>query len=124
MLDFELDELQQNADWQAVLSAYRDAHQTAQAAAKTTDQEFDGWSPRIMSVEGLADETLPRIHGKLIAWGFLKFQLAGRGAGVVYQISPAGRQALATADPNTDPEEIESFQDEDSEPLEIADDAA
>ena len=124
MLDFELDELQQNADWQAVLSAYRDAHRAAHAAAKTTDQEFDGWSPRIMSVEGLADETLPRIHGKLIAWGFLKFQLAGRGAGVVYQISPAGRQALASTGSGENAEEIESFHDEDSEPLELTEDAA
>jgi len=95
MLDFELEELKQNTDWRAVLSAYQEAHHAAQLAAKTSDQEFDGWLPRVMSVEGLDEESLPRIHGKLIAWGFLKFQLAGRGTGVVYQISPAGRKILA-----------------------------
>lgn len=98
MLDFELEELQQNSDWRAVLSSYQAAHHAAQAAAKTSDQEFDGWLPRIMSVEELDDESLPRIHGKLIAWGFLKFQLASRGTGVVYQISPSGREALANVE--------------------------
>lgn len=121
MLDFELDELQQNPTWQAVLTAYRDAYTSAQAEAKGTDQEFDGWLPRIMSVEGLDDDALPKIHGKLIAWGFLKFQLAGRGSGVVYQISPQGRQALE----NTDASGVRaSFDDADTDEQEAADQAA
>lgn len=91
MLDFEIEELNQAADWREVLAAYQSAYETAKASA----EDFDGWLPRIMSVEGLEDEDLPRLHGKLIALGFLKFQLAGRGTGVVYQISPAGREALA-----------------------------
>lgn len=90
MLDFELKELNQTTDWRLMLSAY----QSAQEAAKNSEAEFDGWLPRIMSVEGLDDESLPKLHGKLIAFGFLKFQLASRGTGVVYQISPAGREAL------------------------------
>jgi hypothetical protein len=90
MLDFELKELNQATDWRRVLSAY----QSAQEAARNSEAEFDGWLPRIMSVEGLEDESLPRLHGKLIAFGFLKFQLASRGTGVVYQISPAGREVL------------------------------
>ena len=109
MLDFELKELNETADWRGVLSAY----QSALDAAKATQAEFDGWLPRIMSVEGLDDESLPRLHGKLIALGFLKFQLASREAGVVYQISPAGRQALnnptATFAPSDD--DAEELQD-------------
>lgn len=110
MLDFELEELNQSTDWRDVLSAYLDAHQAAHAAAKNTEEGFDGWLPRIMAVEGIETEDLPRIHGKLIALGFLKFQLASRGTGVVYQISPAGRQALN----NILPDESESEDDEES----------
>lgn len=91
MLDFELEELNQGTEWREVLAAYLSAHE----AAKASQDEFDGWLPRIMTVEGLEAEDLPRLHGKLIAIGFLKFQLASRGTGVVYQISPAGRQALS-----------------------------
>lgn len=91
MLDFELKELNQATDWRCVLAAY----QSAQDAAKSSQAEFDGWLPRIMSIDGLDDGALPKLHGKLIALGFLKFQLASRGTGVVYQISPAGRVALS-----------------------------
>lgn len=105
MLDFEREELNQSTEWREVLAAYL----SAQEAAKASEEEFDGWLPRIMSIEGLEDENLPRIHGKLIAVGFLKFQLAGRGSGVVYQISPQGRQALSN-----EPAE-ETLEDEDSE---------
>ncbi len=112
MLDFELKDLDQTTDWRGVLSAY----QSAQEAAKNSEAEFDGWLPRIMSIEGLDDLALPKIHGKLIALGFLKFQLASRGTGVVYQISPAGRAALsnqtgpisADEDENLDQEELQN----------------
>jgi hypothetical protein len=90
MLDFELKELNQSMDWRSVLAAY----QSAQDAAKNSEAEFDGWLPRIVSIVGVDDEALPKLHGKLIALGFLKFQLASRESGVVYQISPAGREAL------------------------------
>jgi hypothetical protein len=101
MLDFELEDLNQNAEWRDVLAAYLSAHE----AARQSEAEFDGWLPRIMAVEGLESEDLPRIHGKLIAIGFLKFQLASRGMGVVYQISPAGRQALCDQPSTQDMEE-------------------
>ncbi len=109
MLDFEIEELNQATDWRDVLAAYQSAHDTA----KSSNEEFDGWLPRIMNVAGLEDEDLPRIHGKLIALGFLKFQLAGRGTGVVYQISPAGREALAnlTSDEASSQEEMEEEDD-------------
>ncbi len=108
MLDFEIEELNETTEWREVLAAYQSAHETAKASA----EEFDGWLPRIMSVDGLDDEELPRLHGKLIALGFLKFQLAGRGTGVVYQISPAGRQALANLP--SDETDLEEELDEDS----------
>ena len=55
---------------------------------------LEGVEERVTAVEGVRDERLPRIHGKLIALGFLKFELAGRTAGVRYQISRLGLQAI------------------------------
>ena len=90
MIDSALDLVRENAEWVAVLEAY----QVAQAAEKAGSAEHDGWIPRILEVEGILKAHLPPIHGKLIAHGFLKFQLNGRGAGVLYQLSPLGKRAL------------------------------
>lgn len=73
-----------------VLEAYRHrAHEL-----RTTQAEFDGWIPRLRTIDGIEGDELPRAHGKLIAMGLLKFQLADRFAGMQYQISLAGRQVL------------------------------
>lgn len=90
MIDSALDQIRDNPEWLAVLEAYRDA----QAAEKAASAEHDGWIPRILEVEGILKAHLPAVHGKLIAHGFLKFQLNTRGAGVLYQLSPLGRRAL------------------------------
>jgi hypothetical protein len=90
MLDFERDELAASTDWRRLLACYRDGRDAARAA----DPEFSGWLERVMSVEGVEDGQLPKLHGKLIALGFLKFQLAGRSEGVRYQITPDGVRAL------------------------------
>ena len=89
MIDFELQELREDPEWCGVLKAYLDEH----AAANQRDPEFDGWTPRIKSIEGIDDERLPRLHGKLIAIGFLKFRLTGRISGMRYQLTSLGREA-------------------------------
>ena len=93
MFEIALEELRGNDDWRRVLTAYQALGQQA----KSLDPEHDGWVPRVSSVEGLEEDHLPRIHGKLIALGMLKFQLAGRTAGVCYQIS---RDGLLAIDPD------------------------
>ena len=90
MIEFELELLHQNQNWRRVLEAYR----THQQRVKQTTPEMDGWLERVVRVDGVPDEQLPRVHGKLIALGLLKFQLAGRTSGVRYQLSPEGWQAL------------------------------
>jgi hypothetical protein len=90
MLDFERDELAASTDWRRLLACYRDGRD----AARLADPEFSGWLERVMSVEGALDGELPRLHGKLIALGFLKFQLAGRSEGVRYQITSDGVRAI------------------------------
>jgi hypothetical protein len=90
MLDFELNHLNESPEWRLILEEY----QRREAQLKTSDPESDGWVPRISSLNEVKDEELPKIHGKLIAVGYLKFQLSGRSTGVKYQISPAGKLAL------------------------------
>jgi len=84
-------QLQQNDEWRRVLQAY----QAEQRNRKRDDDKHEGWVARLSRVGGVADSRLPRIHGKLIAHGLLTFHLAGRFEGVFYQVSPAGKQALA-----------------------------
>ncbi len=106
MIAVDMEQLFKNADWQLVLSAYHAQH----SVAKEQNPEHDGWLPRTTSVEGIRDERLPRIHGKLIALGFLKFELAGRTAGVRYQLSRLGIQAMSRINGTED----------DSDPFDLA----
>ena len=60
------------------------------------------WAPRLTTVEDVDSEELSRIHGRLIAYGLLKCDLADRSAGVVYQLTAEARkslEALAGHDP-------------------------
>ena len=104
MIDFELAQLRQNPEWQLVLSAYYAEH----LQAKATTEEFDGWLDRVTIVEGVKDEHLPRIHGKLIALSFLKFDLTTRTSGVRYQMSQSGLRAVNRTldDADDDPAEL------------------
>lgn len=65
--------------------------------ARTASDEFDGWLDRICTLPGLTTECLVRLHGQLIAQGFLKFEITGRSVGLRYQISPRGKQAMELA---------------------------
>lgn len=93
MSDLPFDSPHENAEWIRVLAAYR-AEQTVR---KQTDPEHDGWIDRLTRISGLETEQLSSIHGRLIAFGLLKFQLTSRTTGVQYQISPAGVKSLEQA---------------------------
>lgn len=84
MINHELELFDANPEWGLVLQNYQQAQQKNET----------GWVPRTIGVEGVAVDRLSAIHGKLIALGMLKFDLAGRTEGVVYQLTPLGRQAL------------------------------
>lgn len=90
MDELALEFLQKNPSWTALLGTYQ--RLSVECKAQTT--EFDGWIPRINEAVEISNEELSGIHGKLIAFGFLKFDLAGRDAGIRYQLTPFGRQAL------------------------------
>lgn len=84
MTNHELELFDQHPDWRLLLAAYQDRISAAKAE----------WSHRLVEVNGLAHEQLSTIHGKLIALGFLKFEIGDRLDGVQYQLTPLGRQAL------------------------------
>jgi hypothetical protein len=94
MIDFEHIDWSRNSELRRLLETYCSLHE----AARQRQAEFDGWLPRIRSLEGIADSDLPMLHGKLIALGFLKFQLVNRTAGMHYHVDPSGREALAHPD--------------------------
>ena len=89
--DFDLEQLRRNPEWRTALKVYHDL----QAESRERSPEFDGWIPRVTEVEAIESAKLPAIHGKLIAFGFLKFDLAGRDAGMRYQLTSQGKQAVS-----------------------------
>lgn len=90
MIDFELEQMIENPEWCRVLNHYSQL----QLQAKAQNPEFDGWIVRQNGVAGVVVEHLPRIHGKLIAFDLLKFQISGRDSGVFYQLTREGDKML------------------------------
>lgn len=90
MIDFEFELMQQNPEWCDVLAAYR----AEQLRLKQDNPEGEFWVDRLREVDPVKTEWLPRIHGKLIALGMLRFEIADRANGVRYQVSSAGVQLL------------------------------
>jgi hypothetical protein len=84
MNHLELELYDANPLWGVLLAAYQLRHTSASLE----------WVSRLTAVEGLADDQLSLIHGKLIALGMLKFEIGDRAEGVHYQVTTLGRQAL------------------------------
>lgn len=61
-----------------------------------------GWVPRVPHIEGVEPTRMSALHGKLIALGYLKFQLIDRQVGLRYRLTPAGQQLVKseTAQPH------------------------
>ncbi|MFY9252184.1 MAG: hypothetical protein WAO83_01925 [Fuerstiella sp.] len=67
------------------------------ATQKASVENFDGWLERINELENFAKEDLTKLHGQLIALGFLQFEISSSNLGLRYQISTKGKQALEKA---------------------------
>ncbi len=90
MHDPGLVELRNHPEYLLLLEAYRECAQSIRAA----NPEFDGWLPRLNSLDGIASEGLSRAHGRLICFGYLSFQLGDRTEGMKYQVSPEALRLL------------------------------
>jgi hypothetical protein len=70
----------------------------------------DVWQLRIMTLDGADDRRLSRLHGRLIAAGWLEFNIAAATAKSetmrCYRITAAGRRALRRAHLGNDDEDI------------------
>lgn len=105
MLDFEREDLNKTGPWACLLDAYLTQQQEMRQEFKQAEKEFTGWVPRLATVEQIEDELLSKLHGRLIAVGFLKFQLGKRTTGLCYQLSPEGRKALDKWNQQASPED-------------------
>ncbi|WP_010583313.1 hypothetical protein [Schlesneria paludicola] len=103
MDEFELEQLRRQPKWVSVLETY----QQLALQGRAQSSEFDGWIPRIQQVTHANTDELPGIHGKLIAYGFLKFDLAGRDGGIRYQLTPLGKKGINGAEASEDDEDAE-----------------
>ncbi len=74
-----------------VLSCYH----SREAAVKVADPEYSGWVDRIMEAGEMDRAALTAVHGHLIALGLIRIEFSGRARGLQYQVSPAGRDAVA-----------------------------
>jgi hypothetical protein len=53
-----------------------------------------GWVSRIAQLEGVDPARMSTLHGRVIALGYLKFQLIDRQIGLRYRLTPAGKQVV------------------------------
>ncbi len=117
MQDFEAHCLENREDWVRLLGAYAQAEEIARlsetatskvtappavSAALGSDAEAEesstGWVVRIASIEGVETARMSTLHGRVIALGYLKFQLIDRQVGLRYRLTPSGK-LLAQARP-------------------------
>jgi len=103
MLELEAGSFSLATHDRVVLHAYHCAEQALpaerprQACPEGEEIERARWVARIGEVDGVPRDRLAPIHGRLIAHGYLQFQLQGRDAGVVYRVTSEGRAALEAA---------------------------
>ncbi len=102
MDEFELEQLRRHPKWVTTLEFYQ------QLSLRNREQsaDFDGWIPRVHDVPEIPTDELTGIHGKLIAFGFLKFDLAGRDGGIRYQLTPLGKQGINGSLPSEEDESV------------------
>ena len=98
--------LRRHPEWLATLQAYWDAH----LQCKQQVAEFDGWLARLTSIAEVPVESLSGIHGKLIAFGYLRFELTPKETILRYQLTPLGRSAV-TGESSPEPHESGSEPD-------------
>ncbi len=104
MESYARQQLERDQSWRILLAAYAELQSAETTSDELDASESDGpeqagtsnWVARIDSVPEVKDEHLPRLHGRLIAFGLLKFQLASATTGIEYRVTPKGRQMLSS----------------------------
>ena len=123
MIDIDAELLDLDAGWREVLEAYQEVEETGggDSDESTTDDQGmasdDGpdrgdeepviglaeliddveskeWLPRVVSLEGFDGERLSSLHGRLIALGWLGFDVGDSVTGIRYQLTRDGQRVL------------------------------
>ena len=123
MIDIDAELLDLAAGWREVLEAYQEVEETggAEPDESTTDDqgmasddgpdrgdgepaiglaelvddvEMKEWLPRVVSLEGFDGERLSSLHGRLIALGWLGFDVGDSVTGIRYQLTRDGQRVL------------------------------
>ena len=123
MIDIDAELLDLDAGWREVLEAYQEVEEVgaAEPDESTTDDqgmasddrpdrgdeqpviglaevadeaESKEWLPRVVSLEGFDGERLSSLHGRLIALGWLGFDVGDSVTGIRYQLTRDGQRVL------------------------------
>jgi len=119
MIDIDAELLDLDAGWREVLEAYQptgapesdvsggrpsdaagtssegdDPMATIGLAGLPEEDDRDDWLPRLESLDGFDDERLSVLHGRLIALGWLGFEVGDRTTGIRYRITRTGQRVL------------------------------
>ena len=123
MIDIDAELLDLDAGWREVLEAYQEVEETGGAdpdeaaadgqgmasddernpgdgesviglAELVDDVEMKEWLPRVVSLEGFDGERLSSLHGRLIALGWLGFDVGDSVTGIRYQLTRDGQRVL------------------------------
>ena len=123
MIDIDAELLDLDAGWREVLEAYQEVEEVGASepdestmddqgmasddgpdrgdeepviglAEFVDDVEMKEWLPRVVSLEGFDGERLSSLHGRLIALGWLGFDVGARVPGIRYQLTRDGQRVL------------------------------
>jgi hypothetical protein len=89
--DMSLEELEAESDVEA---ASDEPLVELSLAELPEEDERDDWLPRIASLDGFDGERLSSLHGRLIAMGWLGFEVGDRMTGMRYRITRDGQRVL------------------------------
>jgi len=113
MIDIDAELLDLDAGWREVLETYRPADESLAKepaadpeendsgqpssiglAELPAEEERDDWLPRVRSLDGFDDQRLSSLHGRLIALGWLGFEVGDRNTGMRYRLTREGQRVL------------------------------
>ena len=76
------------------VTAAAGAEEVVGLAELLEEDERDDWLPRLERLDGFDGERLSSLHGRLIALGWLGFEVGDRTTGMRYRITRTGQQVL------------------------------
>lgn len=95
-MDDQTQLLETDPQWHELLAFYEENQPAPVLHDPESEQaeEPNKWVTRVIEIEGLDAEALSKLHGQMIALGYLEFDLMSRSDGIGYLISSDGKKAL------------------------------